>query len=97
MVQWLGLHAFTAKGVGSVPGKGNKILQDAQLKNKTNKNPLTLNPHVLSLSAIWLNREDSKDLEQGDLLKIGEARIPECTKQSLLQSQSVQEDGGRYL
>ena len=93
MVQWLGLHAFIAK-VGSVPGEGTKILQDAQLKNK---NPLTLNPHVLSLSAIWLNGEDSKDLEQGDLLKIGEAGIPECMEQSPLQSQSVQKDGGRYL
>ena len=25
--QWLGLHAFTAKGTGSVPGEGTKILQ----------------------------------------------------------------------
>ena len=49
MVQWLGLQAFIAKGVGSVPGEGTKILQDAQLKNK---NLLTLNPHILSLSAI---------------------------------------------
>ena len=28
-VQWLGLHAFTAKGVGSVPGQGTKIPQAA--------------------------------------------------------------------
>ena len=27
MVQWLGLQAFTAKDVGSVPGQGTKILQ----------------------------------------------------------------------
>ena len=27
VVQWLGLHAFTAKGVGSVPGQGTKIPQ----------------------------------------------------------------------
>ena len=23
-VQWLGLHAFTAKGAGSIPGQGQK-------------------------------------------------------------------------
>ena len=28
-VQWLGLHTFTAKGVGSVPGQGTKIPQAA--------------------------------------------------------------------
>ena len=27
LVQWLGLHAFTAKGMGSIPGRGTKILQ----------------------------------------------------------------------
>ena len=26
-VQWLGLHTFTAKSAGSVPGRGIKILQ----------------------------------------------------------------------
>ena len=29
-VQWLGLHAFTAKGTGSIPGWGTKILQGRQ-------------------------------------------------------------------
>ena len=28
-VQWLGLHAFTRKGTGSIPGQGNKISQTA--------------------------------------------------------------------
>ena len=27
VVQWLGLRAFTAKGLGSIPGSGTKILQ----------------------------------------------------------------------
>ena len=27
VVQWLGLSAFTAKGMGSTPGRGTKILQ----------------------------------------------------------------------
>ena len=29
-VQWLGLHAFTAKGPGSILGQGTKILQAAR-------------------------------------------------------------------
>ena len=27
VVQWLGLHAFTAKGMGSIPSQGTKIPQ----------------------------------------------------------------------
>ena len=27
-VQWLGLHAFTSEGPGSIPGRGNKIPRD---------------------------------------------------------------------
>ena len=27
VVQWLGLCAFTAEGMGSIPGQGTKILQ----------------------------------------------------------------------
>ena len=27
VVQWLGLHAFTAEGVGSIPDQGTKIPQ----------------------------------------------------------------------
>ena len=37
VVQWLRLHAFTAEGVGSKPGRGTKILQApwrGQNKNK---------------------------------------------------------------
>ena len=30
VVQWLGLHAFTAKSVGSIPGWGTEILQVAR-------------------------------------------------------------------
>ena len=30
VVQWLGLHDLTAKGLGSIPGQGTKIPQDAQ-------------------------------------------------------------------
>ena len=35
-VQWLGLHAFTAKGTGSTPGWGTEIPEAAQC-SKTNK------------------------------------------------------------
>ena len=27
VVQWLGLHIFTASGLGSIPGQGTKIPQ----------------------------------------------------------------------
>ena len=35
-VQWLGMHAFTAEGTGSVPGQGTKILQAVQCGQKKN-------------------------------------------------------------
>ena len=31
-VRWLGLCTFTAKGLGSIPGQGTKILQDARCR-----------------------------------------------------------------
>ena len=39
VVQWLGLCAFTAKGLGSISGWGTKILQSAccSQTKKTNK------------------------------------------------------------
>ena len=37
VVQWLGLHAFTAMGPGSVPGWGTKILQTARCRQKKKK------------------------------------------------------------
>ena len=30
MIQWLRFHAFTAEGLGSIPGWGTKILQAAR-------------------------------------------------------------------
>lgn len=41
VVLWSGLHTFTAEGMGSVPGWGNKILQTAQCSQKKKKNPQT--------------------------------------------------------
>ena len=38
-VQWLGLHAFTAEGLGSIPGRGTEIPQAVPRKKK--KNSLT--------------------------------------------------------
>ena len=37
VVQWLGLRAFTTKGMGSVPGWGTKIPQAAQHSQKLKK------------------------------------------------------------
>ena len=34
MVQWLGFHAFTAKGGGSIPGWGTKIPEAALCSQK---------------------------------------------------------------
>ena len=34
VVQWLGLNAFTAKGLGSIPGQGTKIPQVASRGQK---------------------------------------------------------------
>ena len=36
-VQWLGLQAFTAKGPGSIPGRGTKIPQAVWHSQKKNK------------------------------------------------------------
>ena len=36
-VQWLGLHASTAGGSGSIPGRGTKILHAAQHSQKKKK------------------------------------------------------------
>ena len=36
-VQWLGLHAFTAVGLSSIPGQGTKILQAEHSKPKNKK------------------------------------------------------------
>ena len=38
VVQWLGLHPSTTRGMGSIPGWGTKILHDARHgQNNTNK------------------------------------------------------------
>ena len=37
--QWLGLHAFTAEGPGSIPGQGTKIPQAVSRGQKKKKNP----------------------------------------------------------
>ena len=46
MIQWLRLHAFTAKGPGSVPGGGSKIPQEAlvQFSSVTQSCPTLCDP-----------------------------------------------------
>ena len=41
VVQWLGLHAFTAEGAGSIPGRGTKIPQASQHGQKKKKRDST--------------------------------------------------------
>jgi len=41
MVQWVGLHASTAGGMGVIPGQGTKILYALQQSQKKNKKPAT--------------------------------------------------------
>ena len=48
MVQWLGLHTFTAEGASSIPGQGAEIPQ-ATLQQKKKKKVIDTNLH-LSLS-----------------------------------------------
>ena len=49
VVQWLGLHAFTAEGVGLIPGWGTKIPQAAwcgQRKKKKKKIYICIHTHI---------------------------------------------------
>ena len=46
VVQWLGLHASTAGGMGSIPGQGTKILYATQHGQKKKKNKQINNKRV---------------------------------------------------
>ena len=47
MVQWLGLHASTAGGMGVIPGQGTKILYALQQsQNKQTKTAATKNTWI---------------------------------------------------
>ena len=39
VVQWLGLHTFTVKGPGSIPGQGTKILHSCMVRPKNKTKP----------------------------------------------------------
>ena len=45
VVQWLGLSAFTAESLGSIPGQGTKILKATQCSKKKKKRK----EHILKL------------------------------------------------
>ena len=47
--QWLGLHTFTAEGVGSVPGQGTKIPQAVQCSPPTPPRKEARKPDFLKL------------------------------------------------
>ena len=40
-ISWLGLHALTAEGTGSIPGWGAKITQAMRHGHKKKKNPFS--------------------------------------------------------
>lgn len=47
LVQWLGLCPFTAEGLGSILGRGSKILQARPQGQRKQKNKQTLGPTEL--------------------------------------------------
>ena len=50
VVQWLGLQAFTAKGMGSIPGRGTKILEAEQRSKKKKKKKIQMkSSHLASV------------------------------------------------
>ena len=49
-VQWLGLHASTAGGAGSIPGRGNKFPHAAQHGQKMKKKRALVNPYPLTFA-----------------------------------------------
>ena len=50
-VQWLGLHASTTEGEGSIPGRGTKIPQAARSRGKRENK--VFNPLRKSTGAFW--------------------------------------------
>ena len=42
VIQWLGLHAFTAQGPGSIPGRGTKIPHATRRGQKIKENKIKI-------------------------------------------------------
>ena len=55
MVQWLRLQAFTAGGVGSIPGQGTKIAHTKQHDQKAKKKKKS--PVEISLECINIHSD----------------------------------------
>ena len=51
-VQWLGLHASTAGGPGSIPGHGTKILQAPQRGQKKKKKDIQYKQYCKAPSTV---------------------------------------------
>ena len=64
VVQWLGLHASTAGGPGSIPGWGTKILQAAQHGQK--KNPKKLQWDITSHQSEWPSSKSLQTINAGE-------------------------------
>ena len=53
MVQWLGLSALTAEGLGSIPGWGTKMPQAVQPKKKKERNKNKEIPICREYPSLW--------------------------------------------
>ena len=70
MVQRLGLHAFTAEDLGSIPGRGTKILQaprHGQRKQKQNKQKTTTAANNQTLKYISVRIKHQNPLSNPNL------------------------------
>ena len=63
LVQWFGLHALTAEGMGSIPSQGTQIPQAAWHSQKKKKNPLRLHWRPVSHLYCWWSIDWSEALE----------------------------------
>ena len=50
--QWLELCLFTAKGLGSIPGQGTKILQTS-MNGRKNKKLIIKGPQSVACAGVW--------------------------------------------
>ena len=70
MIQWLGVHVSTARGMGSIPGQGSKIPQATQCSQKERKKEMkkekkTLHTHIYTGNMIQPQRKSCHFQQHG--------------------------------